>query len=706
MTQREPQTASPTEVTDAHRLSTRILVVAPTGRDAALTADFLSDAGFSVDTAGSTEELAREIARGAAAALIASEALDDGGITILREVLDRQPPWSDLPLLVFVSPADPSRAAALEVLGPRAHLTLVDRPIQVATLLSAVRAALRVRSRQYELQRLLVELADTAARERLHAERLAALAQASVSIASARSLEDVLTLITNQARALLDAPFAVTRVAATGGGEPIMTFSCAAGYDSWRAAFATTDEAMLDQLCQPFRFVEGDRRRTAFDGLLYASGADRLPHNAIGMGLVGEKGERIGFVVVCDDGRDEFNAGDEAVVTQLAQMASAAVQRAQLYREAQEANRAKDDFLATLAHELRTPMTAVLGWVQMLKAGDLQPDDVGDAIEMIESSTKVQSHLIEDLLDVSRIIAGKLKIQQASVHLGEIIERVLATFRNAAAAHGVNLTSAVTDESLAAWADSTRLQQVVWNLLSNALKFTPAGGTVHVSLAREGASAAIRVKDTGEGIDPDLLPHVFERFRQAERGTTKSHAGLGLGLAIVRHLVELHGGTVEAFSDGPGRGAEFVVCLPLSPVHPADVQEISAEALPELSGHKILVVDDDANALHLMEHVLERFGAEVVTVASTADAVAALRTYDADLVISDIAMPGEDGYALMRCLRAIESDVGHDIPAMALTGYGREQDRLRILSAGFRRYVQKPVQPTDLARIVAELLHR
>ena len=706
MTQLEPQTASPTEAADAHRFRTRILIVAPTGRDAALTADFLSDAGFAVDTAGSTEELAREIERGAAAALIASEALDDGGITLLREVLDRQPPWSDLPLLVFVSPADPSRAAALEVLGPRAHLTLVDRPIQVATLLSAVRAALRVRSRQYELQRLLVELADTAARERLHAERLAALAHASVSIASARSLEDILKLITNQARALLDAPFAVTRVAATGAGEPIITFSCAAECDPWRAAFATTDEAMLNQLCQPFRFAAADRRRTAFDASLRHSGADRLPHNAIGMGLVGEKGECIGFIVVCDDARDEFNAGDEAVVTQLAQMASAAVQRAQLYFEAQEANRAKDDFLATLAHELRTPMTAVLGWVQMLKDGDLEPDVVGDAIDMIESSTKVQSHLIEDLLDVSRVIAGKLKIQPASVHLGEVIERVLATFRNAAAAQEVNLTSTVSDESLAVWADSTRLQQVVWNLLSNALKFTPAGGRVHVSLGREGASAAIRVKDTGEGIAPELLPHVFERFRQAERGTMKSHAGLGLGLAIVRHLVELHGGTVEAFSHGPGRGAEFVVSLPLSPVHPADVQEIAADALPELSGHKILVVDDDPNALHLLEHVLKRFGAEVVTVASTEDAVAALRTYDADLVISDIAMPGEDGYALMRRLRELESDAGRDIPAMALTGYGREQDRLRILSAGFRRYVQKPVQPTDLAWIVAELLHR
>ncbi|HYC61596.1 MAG TPA: ATP-binding protein [Thermoanaerobaculia bacterium] len=704
MTQLEPRTALPAEGANAQRFRTRVVVVAPTGRDAALTADFLLDAGFAVDTAGSTEELAREIECGAAAALVASEALDDGGITVLREVLDRQPPWSDLPLLIFVSPADPSRAAALEVLGPRAHLTLVDRPIQVATLLSAVRAALRVRSRQYELQRLLVELADTAARERLHAERLAALAHASVSIASARSLHDILKLITNQARALLDAPFAVTRVAAAGAGEPIITFSCAAECDAWRAAFATTDEAMLDQLCQPFRFAAGDRARTAFDRLLCDSGTDRLPHSAMGMGLIGEKGERIGFIVVCDGARDEFNTGDEAVLTQLAQMASAAVQRAQLYFEAQQANRAKDDFLATLAHELRTPMTAVLGWVQMLKAGDLEPDDVGDAIEMIESSTKVQSHLIEDLLDVSRIIAGKLKIQPASVRLSALLERVLSTFRNAAAAQEVNLTSAVSDASLAAWADSTRLQQVVWNLLSNALKFTPAGGTVHVSLGREGASAAIRVRDTGEGIDRELLPHVFERFRQAERGTMKSHAGLGLGLAIVRHLVELHGGTVEAFSDGPGRGAEFVVSLPLSPVHPADVPEIPVDTLPELSGHKILVVDDDPNALHLMERVLTRFGAEVVTVASTADAVAALRTYDADLVISDIAMPGEDGYALMRRLRELES-VGRDIPAMALTGYGREQDRLRILSAGFRRYVQKPVQPTDLARIVAELLH-
>jgi signal transduction histidine kinase len=396
-----PAMAAPDLNSSAGVLSERVLVVAPTGDDAALILRILEERGFAGAIVPDLPALASELEIGAGVAVIASEALDDSGaLAALRKVLERQESWSEVPVLLLGGHVDHPASLGTELLGPGVQIVLLERPLAIATFLTATEAALHSRRRQYEVKRLLDELAKSA-----------------VEIARAH----------------------------------------------------------------------------------------------------------------------------------------------------ESATRAKDEFLATLGHELRSPMTAIRGWIEILKGEDLGPEEAATAIAMIESSARVQAHIVEDLMDVSRIIAGKAMIVPDVVALAAVVENIVATFRPAAALQGIHLTMELPEEPLFAWADEVRLQQVGRNLISNAMKFTPSGGFVRVALVRAGDRAELRVRDTGEGIVPDLLPHVFERYRQAEGGATKPHGGLGLGLSIVRHLVESHGGTVEAMSEGQGCGAEFIVSLPLHP---------------------------------------------------------------------------------------------------------------------------------------------
>lgn len=380
------------------RLDERILVLAPTADDAALTAQILTGRGLDAVIVADTAALAREMEAGASVVLIASEAFPETGGSPLRRALDRQEPWSEMPIVFFGGDLEEAASGATGILGTRAQLILLERPLAIATFLTAIDAALRSRRRQYEVKRLLEALAESAA---------------------------------------------------------------------------------------------------------------------------------------------------------------------EIARAHEAATRAKDEFLATLGHELRSPMTAIRGWIQLLQEGALDAGEASSALSMIDTSTRVQARIVEDLMDVSRIMAGKLMIEPSNIQLAPVLENVVATFRPAAALQGIELTAALTTEPLFVWADATRLQQIGWNLISNAIKFTPRGGSVHVSLARENDDAVVRVRDTGEGISADLLPHVFERYRQEEGDAKKSRQGLGLGLAIVRHLVESHGGSIQAFSEGKGKGAELAVTLPL-----------------------------------------------------------------------------------------------------------------------------------------------
>jgi signal transduction histidine kinase/ActR/RegA family two-component response regulator len=381
-----------------------------------------------------------------------------------------------------------------------------------------------------------------------------------------------------------------------------------------------------------------------------------------------------------------------------------------LRAEAEAANRAKDEFLATVSHELRTPLTAILGWASILAEAPQQAR-FEKGIAVIERNALAQAKIIDDILDVSRIISGKLKIHVRPVDLATVVEAAVESVRTASIAREVDLRVDV-EPGLRLVGDEDRLQQVVWNLLSNAVKFTPAGGEVVVRAFQEGRAVHVEVRDTGRGIPPSLLPHVFERFRQGDSSTTKQHAGLGLGLAIVRHLVELHGGTASAHSDGEGAGARFEVVLPLRPVDRRDERPPSEPPLgivpvPRTSDRPLaevraLVVDDQQDGRELVAMALEDAGAAVFQAGSAEAAMDLLRAGAVDVIVSDIGMPVEDGYQFVQRVRA--ADATRDLPALALTAYARAEDRERALASGFHDYLAKPVHPSRLVEAVAALV--
>ncbi|MEA5603428.1 PAS domain S-box protein [Nostoc sp. UHCC 0252] len=384
--------------------------------------------------------------------------------------------------------------------------------------------------------------------------------------------------------------------------------------------------------------------------------------------------------------------------------------------DAEAANRMKDEFLATLSHELRTPLNAILGWTQLLRSRKFDEATTGRALETIERNTRSLTQLIEDVLDVSRVIRGTLHLSMHRVKLVPLVEAAIDTVRPAAAAKEIRINCRFDPEVGVIVGDTQRLQQVVWNLLSNAVKFTPKNGRVDVQLKRIESSVQIRVSDTGMGIAAGFLPHVFERFRQADSSITRSHGGLGLGLAIVRHLVELHGGTVSVESPGIGQGATFIVNLPMKAVYVeantaeelsllVDVQEAN-NYLPRLDDLRVLIVDDEADARHLLTTILGQYGAQVIVAASACEALLTLQKFSPHIIVSDIGMPQEDGYALIRQVRALPADRGGRIPAVALTAYARAEDRTQALLAGFQLHVPKPVNPAELAAVVANLTGR
>ncbi|MCA1564274.1 MAG: PAS domain S-box protein [Acidobacteria bacterium] len=427
-------------------------------------------------------------------------------------------------------------------------------------------------------------------------------------------------------------------------------------------------------------------------------------------------------LMAAESGR-RFNAADLNFAEDLAQRAALAVDNARLYREAQEVNRLKDEFLATLSHELRTPLTAVLGWTRLLGTGQLDEATHQRALETIERNAQSQVQLIDDILDVSRIIRGKLRLNVRAAELAPVIEAAVDSVRPAAEAKGIRLQVVLDPRAGPVSGDPDRLQQVVWNLLSNAIKFTPKDGRVQVLLVRAGSHLELTVSDTGQGIEKKFLPYVFDRFRQADPSTTRTHGGLGLGLAIVRHLIELHGGTATVESEGAGQGTTFKVSLPLMIVHqpeftaqagerapaaehPTAGGRLALECPPELEGLRVLLVEDEPDSREMLVVVLTQCRADVRAVSNAADALSQLEHWLPDVLISDIEMPGEDGYALIRKVRSLPPERGGKIPAAALTAYARAEDRMRALLAGFQLHVPKPVEPAELAAVIASLAGR
>ena len=385
-------------------------------------------------------------------------------------------------------------------------------------------------------------------------------------------------------------------------------------------------------------------------------------------------------------------------------------------KHAETVDRLKDEFLATLSHELRTPLTAVLGWASLMRSGDVPPSDFARAIEIIERNARSQARLIDDLLDVSRIITGNLHVEFRPLDLASVVDLASDAVRPAARAKGIRLDLEFDNKTRMIRGDPTRLRQVVWNLLLNAIKFTPRGGRVSVRVEATESSARVVVRDSGEGINPEFLPHVFDRFRQAEGSISRRQGGLGLGLAVVRHLVELHGGTVSAESSGRGLGSTFTVDLPIAAdgddyTHGDAVREAqelrkAVVSRTRLQGLRVLVVEDDDDSRTLIGMMLKRQGADVAFAASTAEALGALASGSFDVLVSDIGMPDEDGYELIRRIRSLPHQSGGEVPAIALTGYATAKDRDFAMSVGYQSHLAKPVEPSELVQAIVNVTGR
>jgi signal transduction histidine kinase len=419
----------------------------------------------------------------------------------------------------------------------------------------------------------------------------------------------------------------------------------------------------------------------------------------------------------------ELATANRALLAEIVERRRAEDERAVLFEreqaarlEAEAMNRMKDEFLGTLSHELRTPLNAILGWTHLLEIGKRDEDSIARAARVIKNNAQAQAQLVADILDVSRIIGGKLNLYIAPVDLRGVIESTLETLQPAADAKEITIETTWASAADTLLADQDRLRQVMWNLLSNAIKFTPAGG--HVSVTLEGSAQEVRiiVRDTGQGIEPAFLPHVFDRFTQADSSIARTHGGLGLGMAIVRHLLELHGGSISVSSAGKDQGATFTVTLPIrasagdTTAPHADLRAAARETdpgpLPSLEGISVLIVDDEEDAREVLMLVLLEQGAEVRAVSSAAEALRALHRRLPDVLVSDVGMPGEDGHAFLRRLRAQKVEDGSQVPAVALTAYATAADSAKAVAAGFDRHVTKPIVPAEIVRVVASLAER
>jgi PAS domain S-box-containing protein len=563
-------------------------------------------------------------------------------------------------------------------------------------------------------------------RSQQYASQLHGLTEAALKINSTLSIEEVIRLITEQARAIIGAHQSVTSMTVENSwAKSISSISLSDKYAAWRDYREKADGsgiyACVCQMNHPMRMTQAELELHP-KWLGFGKEAEKHPpmRGWLAAPLIGRDGRNIGLIQLSDKYEGEFTEEDEAIIVQLAQMASIAIENTRLYAasqqartQAEEANGIKDEFLAVLSHELRSPLNPILGWSKLLQSRKFDATKTAAALATIERNAKLQAQLIEDLLDVSRILQGKLTLNVGNVNLVSTVSAALETVRLAAEAKAISMKLLLVPEdnqihpTFLVMGDSNRLQQVLWNLLSNAVKFTSPGGRVEVRLEHVDSCAQIQVIDTGKGINPDFLPYVFDYFRQADSATTRKFGGLGLGLAIVQQIVELHGGTVLAASAGEGQGAIFTVNLPLwhaNAIASESQQEDEVNSnLGNLQGFRILVVDDDTDSRDFISFVLSEEGAEVIAVSSAMKALQALAESKPDVLLSDIGMPDMDGYMLIRQLRTWLPEQGGKIPAIALTAYAGEYNQQQAISAGFQMHVTKPAEPSELVTAVVRL---
>ena len=667
----------------------RVLLLPPTRRDADAIGKLLHNAQIECATCLSVANLCAVLSDGAAAIVVSEESLT-GDDSSLSDCLAAQPVWSDLPVIVL-SRTGAESASLGHIVKSLGNVSVLERPVRISTFLSVVNSAIRARDRQYQVRDHLIRLDQIAAELR-----------------ESREQQEL-----------------VVRGANVGVWTCPLPFDRLLWDDAVKSHFHLPPDAEVTIDLFYDRLHPDDREhtrqaieasissRTSYDvdyRTVSPDGKSTKWIRAMGRGFYDEWRNAIRFDGITIDvterklvelDRERLLESERAARTEL-----------------ERANQMKDEFLATLSHELRNPLNAILGWAQILGSDQLSPAETAEGIEVIERNARAQAQIIEDLLDMSRIISGKIRLDVQRVDLAAVVRASIETIKPAADAKGIRLRAVLDPMATPVSGDPNRLQQVFWNLLSNAVKFTPRDGAVQILLERVNSHLEVSVIDSGEGIDPQFLPHVFDRFRQADATTTRMHGGLGLGLAIVRQLVELHGGGVRAKSAGRGQGSTFIVHLPLTAImpdresptqrrHPASsIVPTPTETCAQIAGVTVVVVDDEPDARGLLRRLLEDCEAKVFDAANAADALELVQAQRPDVLVSDIGMPVEDGYTLIRRLRNLPAEQGGATPAVALTAYARADDRVNVVLAGFQHPLSKPVEPAELIAVVASLARR
>jgi PAS domain S-box-containing protein len=671
---------------------TRVVVLPGTAADGIAIGRLLDACRLTCLVVPSVQAVCAAVGKGAGVLVIAEEMLDADGADLI-ECIGAQPVWSDLPVILLSSSGSPESATLPAVAPQLGNVSVVERPVGMSTLVSLIRSSLRARGRQYQVREHLARQED---------------AQRAIREAQQR-FRLLVDNIKDYAIFMIDPE---GRVASwNSGAEHTLGYSSEEILGQPAARFFVPEGPGDDMLAREMQQARVAGRATS-TGWRARKNGERLYVEGVLSAVRDDEGRLLGYAKLMKDvtARRRIEAERE----QLLQSERAA------RGEAERTSRVKDEFLATLGHELRTPLNAILGWSQVLRRVGGGNAELAQGLMVIERNARAQAQIIEDLLDMSSIISGKVRLDMRTVDLPSVLEASVNAVKPAAEAKGIELELALDVTTHAVRADPNRLQQVFWNLLTNAVKFTPKGGRVSVTLERVNAQMKVSVADTGEGIDAAFLPYIFERFRQADASASRRHGGLGLGLSIVKQLIELHGGSINASSDGNGAGSTFTVELPAlaldvdaaarsasrhQPSRSMAEQSDAYARTADLGGVRVLVVDDEPDARSLIERLLEDCDATVTTAASASEALEHVAREAPDVLLSDIGMPAEDGYSLMRRIRNLTGEASR-VPAIALTAYARSEDRDKALQAGYQMHLAKPVEPVKLIEMVTSLVTR
>ncbi len=660
-------------------LDLRALIVAPTRRDAEVTFALLTKANVLCEVSPTLEEGVAEIARGAGVLLLTESVVTAEGVDKLLDCLHRQPTWSDLPIILLMQHGGRRSGALAKLLAELSNVVSLERPAATQTVVSSIQAALRARQRQYQIRDQIEAIRAGEAVMRETQERFQAMANSIPQLAWMARPDGWIFWYNQRWH-----DYCGTTAEQMAGWKWQSVHDpreLPRVMETWQRALAT-GEPWEDTF--PLRRQDGVFRWHLSRARPFRDASGQI-HLWFGTNT---------------DVTEERNRNEERL--HLLESEQAARQ------DAERASRMKDEFLATLSHELRTPLNAIFGWTQLLKLGPRDAAFVDEAVTVIDRNVRAQTQLIDDLLDMSRVISGKIRLEVAPVEIAAVVDAALDAVKPAIDAKAIRIEKVVDPHVGPVSGDFNRLQQVLWNLLTNAAKFTPKDGKVQIVVERVGSQVQIAVSDTGQGIDSEFLPYLFQRFSQADGSIKRQYGGLGLGLSIVKSLVELHGGSIRAESGGKDRGATFVILLPLRVVRASDAKlqpvgsgsGLNDEQEPlHVNGIKVLIVDDEPDARELVRRFLVEHHAIAEVAASSDEAQELLRTFQPDVIVSDIGMPVQDGYDFMRAARKS----GVRSPAIALTAFARSEDRLRSIQAGYQVHLPKPVEPAELLAVIANL---